>query len=91
MKLRKEGKITTLNTPFKTSNKQEIDNLIGRGIFIFEQYDPVKHDGVRIFKSRLVREIKGKLIDALYEKSRLVIQDYQYNRKETIFTQFSTL
>ena len=59
MKLRKEDKITTLNIPFKTSDKQEIDNLIDRRIFIFEQYDPIKHDGVRIFKSRFIREIVG--------------------------------
>ena len=91
LKLRKEGKITDLGAPFEASDKQEIDNLIGRGVFIFEQYDPVKHDRVRIFKSRLVREIKGKSTDAPYEKSRLVIQGYQDDGKEMILTQSPTI
>ena len=86
LKFRKEGKITDLGAPFEASDKQEIDNLIDRGVFIFEQYDPIKYNGVRIFKSRLVREIKGKLTDAPYEKSRLVIQGYQDDGKEMIFT-----
>jgi hypothetical protein len=54
----------------------EAHNLIGKDVFNFEQYDPVKHGGIRIFKSRLVRKIKGKATNALYEKSRLVIQGY---------------
>ena len=85
-KLRKEGRITTPGAPFEASDKQEIDNLIDRGVFRFEQYDPVKHNGIRVFKSRLVREIKGKATEAPYEKSRLVIQGYQDDGKEMIFT-----
>ena len=84
LKLRKEGRITILDLSFKASDKQEIDNLIGKGVFQFEQYDSTKHTGIRIFKSRLIREIKGKTTDIPYEKSRLVIQDYQDNGKQII-------
>ena len=76
LELRKEGRITTPGLFFKISDRQKIDNLIDRGVFQFEQYDPVKHNGTRVFKSRLVREIKGKTTKAPYEKSRLVIQGY---------------
>jgi hypothetical protein len=91
LKLRKEGRITTPGLPFEASDRQEIDNLIDRGIFRFEQYDPVKHNNTRVFKSRLVREIKSKTTNTPYEKSRLVIQDYQDNGKEIILTQSPTI
>ena len=45
---------------------------MGRGVFKFKQYDEKLHSGTRIFKSRLVREVKGKTTKP-YEKSRLVI------------------
>jgi hypothetical protein len=67
-----------------TSQKQEIDGLIARGVFNFEQYSPAKYQGIRIFKSRMVNEIKGKATNTLYKKSRLVIQAYNDNRKEVI-------
>jgi Reverse transcriptase (RNA-dependent DNA polymerase) len=91
IQLRKQGKITTPGAPFEASDKQEIDNLIGREVFSFEQYDPAKHGGIRIFKSRLVREIKGKATNAPYEKSRLVVQGYQDDGKEMILTQSPTI
>jgi hypothetical protein len=91
LELRKQGKITTPGTPFEVSDKQEIDNLIGKDVFNFEQYDPIKYGNIRIFKSKLVREIKGKAINVSYEKSRLVIQGYQNNKKEIILTQFPTI
>jgi hypothetical protein len=91
LELRKQDKITTPNTPFEASDKQEIDNFIGKNVFNFERYDPVKHDDIRIFKSRLVRKIKGKATNAPYEKSRLVIQGYQDNGKEIILTQSPTI
>ena len=43
LKLRKEGLITTSSIPFKVFQKQEIDGLIGRGVFKFKLYDPVKY------------------------------------------------
>lgn len=58
--LRAAGKITTPGAPFEQSTKAEIDALITRAVFRFETYDPIRHGGVRIFKSRIVKEIKGK-------------------------------
>jgi hypothetical protein len=68
-----------------TSQKQEIDGLITRGMFNFEQYNPTKHQDIRIFKSRIINKIKGKTTNILYKKSRLVIQAYNNNKKEVIF------
>jgi len=89
--LRKEGRITTPGAPFQASDKQEIDGLIARGVFKFEKYDPTKFNEVRIFKSRMVNEIKGKATDAPFEKSRLVIQGYNDDGKEVILTQSPTI
>ena len=73
IQLRKEGKITAAGAPFEQSDEAEIEALIGKGVFRFEQFDQAKHGGIRIFKSRMVHEIKGKGTDTPYEKSRLVI------------------
>ena len=91
LQLRNEGKITTPGQPFEASDQQEIDHLIGRGVFRFEQYDAGRHEGIHIFKSRMVNEIKGKTTEIPYEKSRLVIQGYQDNGKEVILTQAPTI
>ena len=72
IKLRNDGVITTPGAPFEASDEQEISDLVGRGVFEFELYDKELHGGIRIFKSRLVREVKGKTTKP-YEKSRLVI------------------
>ncbi|CAE7221385.1 hypothetical protein PTTW11_11413 [Pyrenophora teres f. teres] len=90
IKLRNDRVITTLGTPFEASDDQEISDLVGRGVFEFEQYDKERHGGIRIFKSRLVREVKGKTTKP-YEKSRLVIQGYQDHGKEAILTQSPTI
>ncbi len=91
LKLRKEGIITTLGAPFEASWNQEINGLIAKGVFRFEEYDPEKHAGVRIFNSRLVNEVKGKATNSPYEKSRLVIQAYNDEGKEMILTQSPTI
>jgi hypothetical protein len=90
IKLRNDGVITTSGAPFEVSDNQEISDLVGRGVFRFEQYDKRLHSGIRIFKSRLVREVKGKTTKP-YEKSRLVIQGYQDHGKEAILTQSPTI
>ena len=82
--------ITTSGAPFEASDDQEINDLVGRGVFKFEQYDERLHGNIRIFKSRLVREVKGKT-NKPYEKSRLVIQGYQDHGKEAILTQSPTI
>jgi hypothetical protein len=75
IKLRNDGVITTSGAPFEASDDQEISDLVGRGVFKFELYDEKVHGRTRIFKSRLVREVKGKTTKP-YKKSRLVIQGY---------------
>ena len=88
-RLRAEGKIATPGRPFEASDKIEIDALIANGIFRFETFDGKRHTG-RIFRSRMVREIKNKA-DGPYEKSRLVIQGFGDNEKETLLTQAPTI
>ncbi|KAF1939129.1 hypothetical protein EJ02DRAFT_457279, partial [Clathrospora elynae] len=90
IKLRNDQVITTPGAPFEASDDQEISDLVGRGVFKFELYDEEAHSGIRIFKSRLVREVKGKTTKP-YEKSRLVIQGYQDHGKEAILTQSPTI
>ena len=90
IKLRNDRVITTAGAPFEALDDQEISDLVGRGVFKFEQYNEKLHSGIRIFKSRLVREVKGKTTKP-YEKSRLVIQGYQDQGKEAILTQSPTI
>ena len=73
LQLRQEGKITAAGEPFEASDQQEIDDLITRGVFTFQQYDSGKHGGIRIFKSRLMREIKLKAINKFYKKLKLIV------------------
>ncbi|KAI0991798.1 hypothetical protein K3495_g16389, partial [Podosphaera aphanis] len=60
-------------------------------MFEFVKFNPLEHSGVRIFKSRLVNEVKSKTTDSPYEKSRLVIQAYNDEGKEIILTQSPTI
>ena len=89
IKLRNEGVITTPGKPFEVSDMKEINDLVANGVFKFELFDPAIHHG-RIFKSRMVREIKGKN-EKPYEKSRLVIQGHTDNDKKGILTQSPTI
>jgi len=90
VKLRNDGVINTPGAPFEASDQKEIDDLVGRGVFSFELFNPTVHDGHRIFKSRMVREVKGKTM-VPYEKSRLVIQGYNDDGKHEILTQSPTI
>lgn len=90
-KLRAAGKISTPGRPFEMATKAEIDALITRGVFRFEVYDPHRHGHTRIFKSRIVNEVKGKTTDQPYEKSRLVIQGYADDGKKIVLTQSPTI
>ena len=69
----KEGRIIILRAPFQVSNKQEINSLITKKVFKFKKYNPIKFNRVCIFKLRIVNEIKGKAINALFKKLKLVI------------------
>ena len=87
VELRRQGKVTAPGAPFEQADQTEIEALIGRGVFRFERYDPRRHAGVRVFKSRMVHEIKGKATDNPYEKSRLVVQGYSDADKKMVLTQ----
>jgi hypothetical protein len=91
IQLRAEGKITTPGAPFEESTQCEIDSLIADGVFEFIQLDieQLDHD-IRIFKSRIVNEIKNKTTKP-YEKSRLVVQGYNDDGKDEILTQSPTI
>lgn len=91
LELRKQRKITTTGLPFEASTAREIDALIERGVFEFTLYSPEAHGDARIFKSRIVNEVKSKATDAPYEKSRLVIQGFADGGKEAILTQAPTI
>jgi hypothetical protein len=87
IKLQQEGIITIPGKPFKESQRQEIKGLIANRVFEFVKYDLDKYSGIRIFNSRLVNKVKGKVTSTPYEKSRLVIQAYNNEGKESILTQ----
>ena len=86
-----EGKIKAPGEPFEASDKLEIDSLLKRGVFLFEEHNRSIHGTDRIFSSRMVQEVKGLGTDTPYEKSRLVIQGYGDSDKELILTQSPTL
>jgi len=90
LKLRQDGIITTPGEPFEQSDITEINDLIAREVFHFIKFNPKVHGNQRIFKTRLVREVNGKNIKP-YEKSRLVVQGYGDEEKETLLTQSPTI
>lgn len=85
--LRSHGVITTKGQPFQLSRNKEIEGLIEKGVFKFVPYESSKMDGVRLFNSRFVDEVKGKGTSHPYEKSRLVVQVYNDEGKHDILTQ----
>ncbi|KAI1000667.1 hypothetical protein K3495_g7531 [Podosphaera aphanis] len=89
IKLRNDGVITTPGKPFEASDAKEINDLVIAGVFNFELFDPALHQG-RIFKSRMVRTIKGQG-GKPYEKSRLVIEGRSDFEKLSILTQSPTI
>ena len=91
LELRRKGTITTPGRPFQASDVSEINGLTGQGVFRFEEYDEAKHGKLRIFKSRIIHEIKGKTTKKPYEKSRLVISGHSDRGKEFILTQSPTI
>lgn len=90
IKLRKEGKITSAGKPFEVSDEEELQSLLSAGIIVPIQYDAQQHGNIRIFQSRIVREVKNKTTKP-YEKSRLVIQGYADDDKRNILTQSPTI
>ena len=73
LKLRHDGIITTLGDIFEKSDLIEIESLLANNVLQPLQYDSNKHAVVSLFKSHLIREIKGKATDKPYKKSRLMV------------------
>lgn len=82
VKLLTEGKITTPGKPFEELDRSELKTLIDQGVFHFTKFNPQKHGDIHIFKSCMVREVRGKATEVPHEKSRLVIESYSDNEKE---------
>jgi hypothetical protein len=90
-KFRRNGKITTFGKLFKNSQRIEIEALIDNGVFRIKPYDSIKYGKFRIFKSRIVNEIKGTTTNSPYEKSRMMIQGYSDDGKKMVLIQFFTI
>lgn len=91
VQLRREGKITTPGKPFEASDKAEIDALLAREVFRFIKYDKRIHGDLRLFTSRMIRELKGLAKNEPYEKSRFVICGDRDDKKLYFLTQSPTL
>ena len=90
VELRAQGKIDAPGALFEALDKKEIGALLSESVLVPIKYDEAKHYGIRIFKARMVREVKGKM-DKPYEKSRLVVQGYNDEGKRDILTQSPTI
>jgi hypothetical protein len=86
-----KGKIRHPGGPFEESDTKELDMLFDTGVLKAVRFDEQLHGSTRIFKSRMVREVKGKNTDAPYEKSRLVVQGYGEDEKREFLTQSTTI
>ena len=83
LKLRTKNKITTTGILFKISDTLEISILIDKNVLKYiKKY--IKRKNIIIFKLRIIREMKGKITNIFYKKSRLVIQKYSNNKKREL-------
>ena len=77
-------------TPFTDSRRKEINGLLEKGVFTVVTDSDVPQ-GVRIFNSRFVDEIKHPSTDKAFKKSRLVVQAYNDQGKDLVLTQSPTI
>jgi hypothetical protein len=84
IELRTKGIINTPNKPFVFSRHKEINRLEIQGVYKIINQSTEELKNTRIFRSRLVDEVKNKEIAAPYKKSRLVIQAWNNKRKKEI-------
>ena len=73
LKLYWKGIIITSKYLFKASQKKERNSFIIKRVFNFIKFDYIEYIKVYIFNSKLVNEIKSKVINSLYKKLKLVI------------------
>jgi hypothetical protein len=91
IQLRTKGKIYTPSGPFELSNKKEINRLTNNQVIQIKIYDTSRYPRIRVFDTRLVRELKDKSISNIYEKSRIMIQVFKDLGKEFILCQVLTI
>lgn len=77
-------------TPFMESRQKKINGLLEKGVFEIVPISEVPIN-VRIFGSRFVDEMKNAGTATAYEKSRLVVQAYNDQKKISILTQAPTI
>ena len=87
--LQEEG-ITPAKGQFTTSRQKEIAGLLEMGVFEIVDRSKVP-EGVRIFNSRFVDQVKNEGTDKAFEKSRIVVQAYNDEGKDLVLTQSPTI
>ena len=83
---RKNADVTVFlqdNVQYEDSRQTEIAGLLEKGVFAVTSRTDVP-EGVRIFNSRFVDEIKNKGTEKELRKSRLVIQAYNNESKHIV-------
>jgi hypothetical protein len=75
---------------FEDSQRKELNGLLEKGVFEVVNTSDIPQ-GVRIFNSRFVDEIKNAGTDKAFEKSRLVVQAYYDHGKDLVLTQSPTI
>ena len=75
---------------YTDSRQKELNGLLEKGVFEVVNMTDIPQ-GVRIFNSRFVDEIKNAGTDKAFEKSRLVVQAYNDHEKELVLTQSPTI
>jgi hypothetical protein len=83
-------KTVTTYVQYEASRKKELDGLLERGVFEIVDKDDVPQ-GIRIFNTRFVDEVKNAGTPDAFEKSRLVVQAYNDDGKKLVLTQSPTL
>jgi hypothetical protein len=90
---RKNADVTVLlqdNIQYEDSRQTEIAGLLEKGVFAVTSRTDVL-EGIYIFNSRFVDEIKNKGTEKELRKSRLVIQAYNDESKYIVLTQSPTI
>lgn len=75
---------------FSASRQKEITGLLEKGVFEITRLTDIPQ-GVRLFNSRFVDEVKNAGTTKAFEKSRLVVQAYNDQEKEAVLTQSPTI
>ncbi|KAI0992688.1 hypothetical protein K3495_g15497 [Podosphaera aphanis] len=91
LQLREQGVINTPGKPFEEADRAEFNSLIKNGVVKITKYKPIEHDQVRLFNTRLIREVKGKGTANPYEKTRMVVAAWGDSEKKEILTQSPTV